>query len=65
MTESRKRGTGGTAPDLDNVINSLDVKFVELAECLVSSGYRPGPLWGRAVDSLDMRECIGWLSGDG
>jgi len=24
-----------------------------------------GPLWGKAVDELDMRECIGWLAGDG
>ena len=29
-----------TPPDLDNLISSLDVKFVSLAECLVSAGYR-------------------------
>ncbi len=35
MMQPRKR-----PPDLDNLISSLDVKFVSLAECLVSIGYR-------------------------
>jgi predicted dinucleotide-binding enzyme len=26
---------------------------------------RGGPLWNKAVDAIDMRECIGWLAGDG
>src|SRR3954470_16078989 len=39
MKRSKKRATVETPPDLDNLINSLDVKFVGLAECLVSSGY--------------------------
>ena len=40
MKRPKKSERAATPPDLDNLINSLDVKFVGLAECLVSSGYR-------------------------
>lgn len=39
MKRRKKSARAETPPDLDNLINSLDVKFVALAECLVSSGY--------------------------
>src|SRR4051812_22844606 len=40
MKRPKKSARAETPPDLDNLINSLDVRFVGLAECLVSSGYR-------------------------
>jgi AraC family transcriptional activator of mtrCDE len=40
MKPLKKGARAETPPDLDNLINSLDVKFVGLAECLVSSGHR-------------------------
>jgi AraC family transcriptional activator of mtrCDE len=39
MKRPKKRARVEAPPDLDNLINSLDVRFVGLAECLVSSGY--------------------------
>jgi AraC family transcriptional activator of mtrCDE len=39
MKRRKKSARAETAPDLDNLINSLDVRFVGLAECLVSVGY--------------------------
>jgi AraC family transcriptional activator of mtrCDE len=39
MKRPKKSARARTPPNLDNLINSLDVKFVGLAECLVSSGY--------------------------
>lgn len=40
MKRPKKSARVATPPDLDHLINSLDVRFVGLAECLVSSGYR-------------------------
>jgi AraC family transcriptional activator of mtrCDE len=40
MKRPKKSARARTPPNLDNLINSLDVNFVGLAECLVSSGYR-------------------------
>lgn len=40
MKRPTKTAKPRTPPDLDNLIRSLDVKFVSLAECLVTSGYR-------------------------
>jgi AraC family transcriptional activator of mtrCDE len=40
MTRAKKAARAESPPDLDNLINGLDVKFVGLAECLVSDGYR-------------------------
>jgi AraC family transcriptional activator of mtrCDE len=40
MKRPKKSARARTPPNLDNLINSLDIKFVGLAECLVSSGYR-------------------------
>ena len=40
MKRAQKSRTTETPPDLDSLINSLDVKFVGLAECLVSTGHR-------------------------
>jgi AraC family transcriptional activator of mtrCDE len=39
MKRPKKSASGAAPPDLDSLINSLDVRFVGLAECLVSSGY--------------------------
>ena len=39
MKPLKKSARAEAPPDLDNLINGLDVKFVGLAECLVSSGY--------------------------
>jgi AraC family transcriptional activator of mtrCDE len=39
MKRRKKSAKAETPPDLDNLINSLDVRFVGLAECLVSTGY--------------------------
>ena len=39
MKRRKKSARAEMPPDLDNLINSLDVRFVGLAECLVSSGY--------------------------
>ena len=47
-------------------MRQIGVEPFDLGPLAVSYVMEPGgPLWGRAVDSLDMRECIGWLSGDG
>jgi AraC family transcriptional activator of mtrCDE len=40
MKRAQRRRATETPPDLDNLICSLDVKFVGLAECLVSNGHR-------------------------
>ncbi len=40
MKRPAKSPRAKTPHDLDNLIRSLDVKFVSLAECLVTSGYR-------------------------
>ena len=47
-------------------MRQIGVEPFDLGPLTVSYVMEPGgPLWGRAVDSLDMQECIGWLSGDG
>ena len=47
-------------------MRQVGVEPFDLGPLTVSYVMEPGgPLWGRAVDTLDMRECIGWLSGDG
>jgi predicted dinucleotide-binding enzyme len=47
-------------------MRQIGLEPFDLGPLTVSYVMEPGgPLWGRAVDSLDMRECIGWLSGDG
>jgi 8-hydroxy-5-deazaflavin:NADPH oxidoreductase len=47
-------------------MRQIGVEPFDLGPLTVSYVMEPGgPLWGKAVDSLDMRECIGWLSGDG
>jgi predicted dinucleotide-binding enzyme len=47
-------------------MRQLGVEPVDLGPLTVSYAMEPGgPLWGRAVDALEMQECIGWLSGDG
>lgn len=47
-------------------MRQIGVEPFDLGPLAVSYVMEPGgPLWGRAVDSADMRECIGWLSGDG
>jgi predicted dinucleotide-binding enzyme len=47
-------------------MRQIGVEPFDLGPLTVSYVMEPGgPLWGRAVDSLDMTECIGWLSGDG
>jgi len=47
-------------------MRQIGVEPFDLGPLTVSYVMEPGgPLWGKAVDSLDMTECIGWLSGDG
>jgi predicted dinucleotide-binding enzyme len=47
-------------------MRQIGVEPFDLGPLAVSYVMEPGgPLWGRAVDSPDMLECIGWLSGDG
>jgi predicted dinucleotide-binding enzyme len=47
-------------------MRQIGVEPFDLGPLTVSYVMEPGgPLWGRALDSPDMRECIGWLSGDG
>ncbi len=47
-------------------MRQIGVEPVDLGPLTVSYVMEPGgPLWGKAVDALDMQECIGWLSGDG
>jgi predicted dinucleotide-binding enzyme len=47
-------------------MRQIGVEPFDLGPLTVSYVMEPGgPLWGRAVDSPDMLECIGWLSGDG
>jgi predicted dinucleotide-binding enzyme len=47
-------------------MRQIGVEPFDLGRLAVSYVMEPGgPLWGIAVDSPDMRECIGWLSGDG
>ena len=47
-------------------MEQIGVEPFDLGPLTVSYVMDPGgPLWGKAVDELDMRECIGWLVGDG
>jgi predicted dinucleotide-binding enzyme len=47
-------------------MRQIGVEPFDLGPLTVSYVMEPGgPLWGKAVDGLDMVECIGWLSGDG
>jgi predicted dinucleotide-binding enzyme len=47
-------------------MRQIGIEPFDLGPLTVSYVMEPGgPRWGRAVESLDMRECIGWLSGDG
>jgi 8-hydroxy-5-deazaflavin:NADPH oxidoreductase len=47
-------------------MRQIGVEPFDLGPLTVSYVMEPGgQLWGRAVDALDMSECIGWLSGDG
>lgn len=47
-------------------MRQIGVEPFDLGPLTVSYVMEPGgQLWGRAVDALDMIECIGWLSGDG
>jgi predicted dinucleotide-binding enzyme len=47
-------------------MRQIGVEPFDLGPLAVSYVMEPGgPLWGRAVDSPEMLECIGWLSGDG
>jgi predicted dinucleotide-binding enzyme len=47
-------------------MRQIGVDPFDLGPLTVSYVMEPGgPLWGRAVDALDMRECIGWLAGGG
>jgi 8-hydroxy-5-deazaflavin:NADPH oxidoreductase len=47
-------------------MRQIGVEPFDLGPLTVSYVMEPGgPLWGKAVGSLDMLECIGWLSGDG
>jgi hypothetical protein len=44
----------------------IGVSPIDLGPLAVAYVMEPGgPLWGKAVDELDMQECIGWLAGDG
>jgi 8-hydroxy-5-deazaflavin:NADPH oxidoreductase len=47
-------------------MRQIGVEPFDLGPLTVSYVMEPGgQLWGKAVDALDMIECIGWLSGDG
>lgn len=47
-------------------MRQIGIEPFDLGPLSVSYVMEPGgQLWGRAVDALDMSECIGWLSGDG
>lgn len=47
-------------------MRQIGVEPFDLGPLTVSYIMEPGgPLWGIAVDEIDMRECVGWLSGDG
>jgi predicted dinucleotide-binding enzyme len=47
-------------------MRQIGVEPFDLGPLTVSYVMEPGgQLWGRAVDALEMSECIGWLSGDG
>jgi predicted dinucleotide-binding enzyme len=47
-------------------MQQIGVSPIDLGPLAVAYVMEPGgPLWGKAVDELDMQECIGWLSGDG
>lgn len=51
---------------VSHFMRQIGVEPFDLGPLTVSYVMDPGgPLWGKAVDSLEMRECIGWLSGDG
>ena len=60
-------GDDAAAKDLVcRFMRQIGVEPFDLGPLTVSYVMEPGgPLWGKAVDGLDMRECIGWLSGDG
>ena len=60
-------GDDAAAKDLvAEFMRQIGVEPFDLGPLTVSYVMEPGgQLWGRAVDALDMRECIGWLSGDG
>lgn len=47
-------------------MRQIGLEPFDLGPLTVSYIMEPGgPLWGLAVDEIDMRECVGWLSGDG
>jgi predicted dinucleotide-binding enzyme len=47
-------------------IGQMGLEPFDLGPLTVSYVMEPGgALWGKAVDWLDMRECIGWLAGGG
>jgi hypothetical protein len=47
-------------------MSAIGVDPFDLGPSAVSYVMEPGgPLWGKAVDELEMRECLGWLVGDG
>jgi predicted dinucleotide-binding enzyme len=48
------------------LMRQIGVEPFDLGSSRVSYVMEPaGPLWGKAVSDVDMRELIGWLSGDG
>jgi 8-hydroxy-5-deazaflavin:NADPH oxidoreductase len=48
------------------LMRQIGVEPFDLGPLTVAYVMEPGgQLWGKAVDALEMSECIGWLSGDG
>lgn len=47
-------------------MHQIGVDPFDLGPLNVSYVMEPGgPLWGKAADEIEMRECVGWLAGDG